>query len=189
LNIPPKPAEQLFRALESLDVEYVLVGSLASSAHGEPRATQDVDMLTRIALPTLAKLRERLGEDFYFDVEAAAEALRLGRPFNIISMRDVTKFDFFPAGADAFATAQLARKGLARVAFLSDIEVPVASPEDVVLAKLRWFDQGGRTSERQWSDIVGVLKVQGAGIDWSYIEDWAPRLGVADLLRKLPRYI
>lgn len=182
-----RPAEELLWALEVSQVEYMVVGSVASSAYGEPRATMDVDFLARFTEPMLARLGGLLGERFYFDVEAAKEALRLGRPFNILSMRDVLKFDFFPAQADAFGASQLARKQFAQVAFLSDIEVPVASPEDIVLAKLRWFDQGGRTSERQWSDILGVLRVQAEAIDWGYIEEWAPRLGVADLLEKLPR--
>jgi hypothetical protein len=77
---------------------------------------------------------------------------------------------------------------MAKVDFLTDIEVPVASPEDIVLAKLRWYDLGGRTSERQWSDILGVLRVQRGKLDWGYIEEWGPRLGVAELVSQLPRY-
>ena len=189
LSETSRPAHELLWALEVLKVDYVVVGSVASSAHGEPRATMDIDLLARFTGPLLARLGVLLGTQYYFDVETAQEAVRLGRSFNILSMRDVTKFDFFPAGVDAFGTAQLARKCLARVDFLSEIEVPVASPEDVVLAKLRWFDKGGRTSEKQWNDILGVLRVQGERIDWAYIEEWAPRLRVADLLAKLPRYI
>ena len=181
-----RPAEELLRALNRLGVDYALVGSVASSAHGEPRATMAVDFLARFSESDLLRLSERLGNRFYFDLETGQAALRRGGPFNILSNLDVTKFDFFPAGTDDFATSQLARKRLARVDFLSNLEVPVASPEDVVLAKLRWFDQGGRTSEGQWSDILGVLRVQGQQLEWSYLEDWAPRLGVADLLTKLP---
>lgn len=182
-----RPAEALLWALDVLEVEYAVVGSVASSAHGEPRATMDVDFVARLTEPALERLAALLGAQFYFDVETALEALRRGGSFNILSLRDVTKFDFFPAGADAFGAAQLARKVLVRVEFLSGIEVPVASPEDVALAKLRWFDQRGRTSEKQWSDILGILRVQGERIDWAYIEEWAPRLGVADLLARLPR--
>ena len=84
--------------------------------------------------------------------------------------------------------AQLRRKRMTKVDFLSEVEVPVASAEDVVLAKLRWYDQGGRSSERQWNDILGVLRVQGPAIDWAYIEEWAPRLKVGDLVAQLPRF-
>ncbi|MFN0106950.1 MAG: hypothetical protein ACKV2U_33260 [Bryobacteraceae bacterium] len=188
MNETVRPAEELLWALEVLKIDYALVGSVASSAHGEPRATMDVDLLARITAPLLERLAVLLGTRFYFDVENAKEAVRRGVSFNILSMRDVTKFDFFPAGVDAFGTAQLARKVFAHVDFLSDIEVPVASPEDVVLAKLRWYDQGGRSSEKQWNDILGILRVQGERIDWGYIEGWAPQLGVADLLAKLPRF-
>ena len=183
-----RPAEELLWALEVVGVNYVVVGSVASSAHGEPRATMDVDVLASFTMATLKRLGGLLGKNFYFDLENAQEALKRGSSFNILSMKDVTKFDFFPAGVDAFGTAQLARKCLAHVDFLSDIEVPVASPEDVVLAKLRWFDIGGRTSEKQWNDIMGILRVQRDRLDWTHIEEWAPQLGVADLLAKLPRY-
>ena len=148
----------------------------------------DIDMVAQLSEAALYQLARELGAEFYFDVETACEQLRRGRSFNIISNRDVTKFDFFPAQRDAFGLAQLARAGRTRVEFLSGMDLPVASPEDVVLAKLRWFDQGGRTSERQWSDILGVLRVQGDRIDWAHIEEWAPRLGVVDLLAKLPRF-
>jgi len=76
----------------------------------------------------------------------------------------------------------------ARVDFLSGIEIPVASAEDAVLGKLRWYDQGGRGSEKQWNDILGILRVQADKFDWDYVDTWAPRLGVADLIPKLPRY-
>jgi hypothetical protein len=187
LSEASRPAEDLLWALDVLEVEYVVVGSVASSAHGVPRATMDVDIVARFTAPMLTRLGVLLGDHFYFDVEAAQEALRRGLSFNILSKRDVTKFDFFPAGADLFGAMQLARKGLARIDFLSDIEVPIASPEDVLLAKLRWFDKGGRVSENQWKDVLGILSIQGARIDWAYIEEWAPRLGVADLLGRLPR--
>lgn len=183
-----RPSEVLLWALEVIGVDYVVVGSLASGAFGEPRATMDVDILARLTLPMLPRLAKLLGDGFYFDVETAQDALRLGRSFNVMSNEDVLKFDFFPAGVDAFGTAQLARKRFVDLPFLSEVVVPVASPEDVVLAKLRWYDQGGRSSERQWNDILGVLKVQGGDLDWAHIEEWAPQLGVSDLLTKLPRY-
>jgi hypothetical protein len=178
----------LLRALEVIGMEYVVVGSIASGAHGEARATVDVDFLARITYPMIRRLAALLGDDFYFDVETAEEALRMGRSFNIMSNVEVLKFDFFPVGADEYGAAQLARKEFIEVPFLAEVAVPVISAEDVVLAKLRWYDQAGRVSERQWSDILGVLRVQGDNLDWAYIEEWAPRLGVADLLEKLPRY-
>jgi len=183
-----RPSEELLSALEAIGVDYVVVGSLASGAHGEARATVDVDILARMTAAMLPRLAKLLGDEFYFDVETAEEALRLGRSFNIMSKVEVLKFDFFPAGADAFGAAQLARKQFVVLPFLSEVVVPIISPEDIVLAKLRWYDMAGRISERQWSDIVGVLNVQGDRLDWTYIETWAPRLGVADLLPKLPRY-
>lgn len=113
-----------------------------------------------------------MGADYYFGLETAEAALRPGGSFLIVYMQSVTKFDFFGIAGDAFGMSQLARRRMAMVDFLSDVEVPVASPEDIVLAKLRWYDLGGRTSERQWSDILGVLRVQSGKLDWGYIEEW-----------------
>jgi hypothetical protein len=173
----------MLRALEEIGVDYAVVGSLASGAHGEARATTDVDILARLTAPMLAQLAARLGEDFYLDLGEAEEALRLGRSFPVVSRTEVLKFDFLPAGGDAFGAAQLARKEMVGVPFLAGAGLPVVSAEDVVLAKLR----GCGSSEQQWRDILGVLAVQGEDLDWAYIEEWAPRLGVADLLGRLPR--
>lgn len=183
-----RPAERLLWALDVIGVDYAVVGSVASSTFGEPRATMDIDMVARMTEPMLARLAGLLGDTFYLDIETAKASIRAGRPFNVLSMTNVTKFDFFPVGNDPFGATQLRRKRMTKVDFLSEVEVPVASAEDVVLAKLRWYDQGGRSSERQWSDILGVLRVQGSAIDWAYIEEWAPRLGVGDLAATLPRF-
>jgi hypothetical protein len=183
-----RPAERLLWALEVTGADYAVVGSVASSAFGEPRATADIDMVTGMTEAMVERLAGLLGDAFYLDVETAQEAIRAGRSFNILSMASVTKFDFFPVGKDPFGMAQLRRKRMTKVDFLSEVEVPVASAEDVVLAKLRWYDQGGRSSERQWNDILGVLRVQGPAIDWAYIEEWAPRLKVGDLVAQLPRF-
>lgn len=181
------PTAHLLAILADIGVEFALVGSMASSAHGEPRATQDIDILARFNRSQLELLPARLEGEFYFDLETATEALRLGRSFNVISFREVLKFDLFPAQADEFGPTQLARKVIAKLSAVSEEGIPVASPEDTILAKLRWFHQTGRTSEKQWNDILGVIRVQAARLDWPYIESWAPRLGVADLLARLPR--
>ena len=60
--------------------------------------------------------------------------------------------------------------------------MPVKSGEDTVLRKLQWYDEGGRTSDRQWSDVLGVLKAQGSRLDREYLATWADELGVRDLL-------
>jgi hypothetical protein len=128
----------------------------------------DIDMEARVTKPLLARLETLWGPDCYFDLETAEAALRPGGSFHIVSMQSVTKFDFFPVGGDAFGISQLARRRMAKVDFLSDVEVPVTSAEDIVLAKLRWYDLG---------DILGILRVQRG-----------PRLGVAELVSQLPRY-
>jgi hypothetical protein len=183
---PAGASESLLEALTSCGIPYVIGGSVASGAHGAPRATLDVDIVADLTPEKIRKLAELLGKDFYLDAEAAIEAIQRGRPFNVISMRDVVKFDFFPAGSDPLGPSQLARSLLVKIDLLSTRPVPIASPEDVILAKLRWYDQGGRTSERQFNDILGVIKVKEPDIDWVYIRDWAAKLGISDLLERLP---
>jgi hypothetical protein len=96
------------------------------------------------------------------------------------------KFDIFPLQKDDFSQAQFARRQFAETTSLgAPIECAVATAEDTILNKLRWYRTGGETSERQWNDVRGILRVSGARLDLAYLNTWAPRLGVADLLERL----
>ena len=93
------------------------------------------------------------------------------------------KVDIFPA-TDEFHAAQLERASKLPLAFLGiDAEYPVASAEDILLAKLQWFRAGGEVSDRQWRDITGVIAIN-PDLDLDYARSWAARLRVADLLDK-----
>lgn len=180
-----RPAEELLGILEMLKVDFAVIGSAASSAYGDPRESADVDLLAVVHEGWLTRLSMLLGTDFYLDLPKAKDAFHRGIPFHIVSMTDVTRFHFYSAGVDPFDLTQLARKQFATVDFLAHVDVLVTSPEDVVLAKLRWYDKGGRTVERHWKDVLGVLRRQAEVLDWKYVESWAPRLGVGDLVGKL----
>jgi hypothetical protein len=110
-----------------------------------------------------------------------------GRPFNLIHLASAYKFDLFPIGSDAFGRSELARRRFTAgsIAGLEDIEFPIASPEDIILAKLVWFRKGGGVSDRQWHDILGVIKVQAERLDRAYLNEWAEQLGVSDLLSEV----
>ena len=95
------------------------------------------------------------------------------------------KVDLFIAKDDPFDRAQIERRNPRAVAEDLDREVYVLSAEDTILAKLRWYRMGGEQSERQWRDVVGVVKVQGDGLDFEYLRKMAAELGIEDLLARL----
>jgi hypothetical protein len=173
----------LAETLDRLDLEFLVGGSLASSAHGVLRATLDVDLVIRIHPRQVKTLADALGPDWYADVEQARELISRGRAFNIIHRATGLKFDLFPAYQD-FHDAQLRRAQLQPIHFEGEpVTCPVSTAEDILLAKLRWYADGGEVSERQWRDIFGILATN-PKLDFEYINVWAARLGVSRLLAK-----
>ena len=124
----------------------------------------------------------RLEREFYIEPEAIRSALRRGSSFNLVHLGTGFKIDLFPRGAGAFDRLEFARHRLERLQDDPPRELYVKSPEDTVLRKLQWYRMGGMTSDRQWNDILGVLKTQGSGIDIEYLRHWAAELELADLL-------
>ncbi len=173
--------EAVAGALERAGIRFLIGGSVASSARGVPRMTIDVDLLAEIREQQADGFVAALGPDWYADADAMRKSLQLGRPFNVIHMPSGQKFDIFPAVSE-FHRAELDRASWMPVGRSGEDRMyPVASQEDILLAKLVWYRQGGEVSERQWSDITG-LAAGVAGLDRGYLEHWANRLGVMDLL-------
>jgi hypothetical protein len=114
------------------------------------------------------------------------DGIRHRRSFNVIYKPCVYKFDLFPLQGDAYSRSQLTRRRFTETNVLGEpIECAMASPEDVILSKLRWYRLGGETSEQQWNDLRGVVQVKGPELDLDYLHEWAPKLKVADSLEKL----
>ena len=173
----------LAAALERLSIPYAVVGSVASSARGSYRATEDIDVLARIFPMQASQLVEALGKDWYADAHQMRDAMGAGRAFNLIYIPFSQKVDVFPAKGD-FCTAQLEHATTLSIEALGpEAEYPVAAAEDIVLAKLQWYKAGGETSERQWTDILSVIRAT-PKMDWAYMESWATRLGVDTLLSR-----
>lgn len=176
----------LAEALDRLEIAFVVGGSLASSAHGAPRTTYDADLVVRINSQQLDELAECLGPGWYFDVEFARRALQRGQSFNILHMGTVYKFDLFPANT-AFRNVEISRATIETVFFEGEtIECPVATAEDILLAKLRWYADGGEASEKHWSDIVMVVQAN-RKLDREYVAGWAEKMGVEKLLDRAYR--
>jgi hypothetical protein len=174
-------ARAIAGALAEIDVAYAIGGSVASSARGVGRTTFDVDIVARIATWQVDPLASVLGKDWYVDAETARQSILSGRCFNIIHMLSGDKFDIFPANGE-FHASQLDRALMEPLEMGGEIvECPVATAEDILLAKLQWYRDGGEVSERQWTDIQGILAVN-SELDFGYVRSWAARLGVERLL-------
>jgi len=167
--------------LERLGVEYLVGGSLASSVHGMPRTTQDVDLVARIAGRHVDALVSALAQDFYIDADMINDAIRRRASFNIVHLATMLKVDVFVFTGDALSQEEMRRKVPVT---LRDAVVWFASAEDIVIQKLDWYRKGEGVSERQWRDAVGVIAVQGERFDTTYARTWAERLVLTDLLER-----
>jgi hypothetical protein len=171
-------------ALEALGVRYFVTGSLASAIHGLARSTIDVDLVADLRPGQEEAFRSRLGDEFYADVESIRKAVHRRASFNLIHQETMYKVDVFVSRARPFDNSRFERRSAMVVAIDPERKAFVATAEDVVLAKLEWYQAGGRVSERQWRDVLGVLSVQAGRLDLQYLRQWASELGVADLLEQ-----
>ncbi len=170
------------RVLEEQRIAYVLVGSLASSMHGMFRSTADIDIVAEIKSEQVIPLLTALQENFYVDEHAVREAINRRQSFNAIHFDSVFKVDIFIPKLDEFSRKQIDRGERRKLA--PDVEqmIYVATAEDTILAKLRWYDSGGRVSNTQWRDVVGIIAASSAKLDLVYLRQWAETLGLTDLL-------
>jgi hypothetical protein len=174
---------KIIRTFEKLDIAYHIGGSLASSAFGIARSTLDVDIVADIRPDQTEDIYENLREEFYIDQDMINSAIRRESSFNIIHLETLFKVDVFLLRRHPFDREAFSRR-IPRT--LSEgIPQPVffATPEDTVLQKLTWYKAGGQASERQWNDVLGVLKVQGEALDMAYLDRWAMDLGISELLK------
>ena len=170
-------------AFEALGVDYLVGGSVASSVFGEPRQTVDADLVARLLSRHAESLVARLAGEFYADLPAILAAIQTQGCFNLIHLETMTKVDVFVRWRDPFGQSQFARRQKKSVGQVMPLELFFATAEDTVLAKLDWYRKGGEVSDRQWRDLLGVLKVQAGALDRAYLVHWAGELGVTDLLR------
>ena len=175
---------RVIEALVDLGVPYLIGGSLASAVHGVARATADADLVADLHLEHAEPLAQALGDAFYVDVEAIRDAIRHRSHFNVIHLETVFKVDVFVNKQRPFDQAQFERRAAQIVATDPERSVYVASAEDTVLTKLESYRLGNEVSDRQWRDVLGVLKVQGERLDAAYLRRWARALSVEDLLEK-----
>jgi hypothetical protein len=173
--------------LDRLAIRYALGGSWASSIYGERRFTRDADLTVEPFHGREAAFLASFNEDYYVSPQAVADALRLKSSFNLIHLPTGFKVDLFVRKDRPFEANLLQRRQAHSLSEASQSQVFLLAPEDVILFKLEWYRLGGELSERQWNDILGVMKVQGSILDLAYMEQWAPQLAVNDLLQRARR--
>ncbi len=183
---PLDVALRVAQAIEAVGGNYFLGGSLASSLQGEPRATNDIDIVLEIPIGAIDQFCGALGPDFEVDREMLRDALLHGRSCNVFFLPTVMKVDLFAVGASAYDEVEFSRRRPVVIRETGETLV-VKSPEDSALRKLWWYRQGGDVSERQWRDVIEVLRIGGDDLDSAYMELWSEKLGVSDLLGKALR--
>ena len=174
---------QITRAFDALGIDYVVVGSFASSIHGEYRASGDIDIIADVGIRQVEPLVAALKEEFYIDDLTIRRAIAHGRSFNVIHLKAIFKVDVF-IPVTTLAKRQLSRRQRHKIELTEEQIIWIATAEDTILAKLQWYRIGQEVSELQWRDVRGILGTQGSHLDFEYLEQWAESLGLLDLLER-----
>jgi len=186
-NEPLEVTLKVTRLFEELEIPYLIGGSMASILYGLVRTTQDADIVAQMQLEHLPQFLDALQDEFYIDEEMVARAIQDRTSFNIIHRETMFKVDIFIPSPRPYLQSQLNRAKNQFFWVEEQVSAKFASPEDVILSKLEWYHLGGEISERQWRDILGILKVQAGELDIKYLKKWADELGLIDLLERALR--
>jgi hypothetical protein len=178
---PLQLVDRMARLFDDLGIEYALGGSMASALLGEPRSTVDVDMAVRLDGPTGEALLARVAGVFYAPMDSARAAIRTHSSFNLVDTANALKVDLFVVGEGLLDRMQLERRVHVDLPGLTG-GVWVTSAEDQVLRKLDWYRLGGSVSDRQWRDVVGILRVRKGSLDEGYLDEMALAVDLVDAL-------
>ncbi|MBI4314533.1 MAG: hypothetical protein HY679_01260 [Chloroflexi bacterium] len=181
-NEPVEVTLKVTGVLEKLGVPYLIGGSLASTLYGMVRTTQDSDIITEMRAEHIQPFVAALQGEFFIDEEMIAESIQRNASFNIIHKESMFKVDVFIPRSRPFQQSQFARARTQTFSLETEVSAKFASPEDTILSKLEWYRLGGKVSDRQWRDVLGVLKTRAGELDLDYLRNWANELNVGDLL-------
>jgi arginine deiminase len=186
MNTEINQAVKLFvKTLEQLNVPYYIGGSIASSVYGISRATMDVDLVSELKSVHVKFLVQALQNDYFIDENMILDAIKNKSSFNLIHLSTMIKIDVFISSERMFDKTSFSRRKQDKLSEeLDSVQVFLCSAEDTILSKLEWYKSGGSVSDRQWKDILGVIKVQGELLDKDYLMEWAEELNVKELLEK-----
>ncbi len=176
----------LIKVFDSMHVAYYIGGSVASSAYGMARSTMAVDIVADLKEGEAGNLVRPLQDEFYIDEQAVTDALNRRSSFNLIHLETMMKVDVFVLKKeDYYRKAFSRRRKDSLIPDRPELGLFVASPENVIINKLLWYRSSGGASERHWKDVIGIVKIQGDALDIDYMQTWAGRMGVHDLLEKV----
>ncbi|MES1241570.1 MAG: nucleotidyl transferase AbiEii/AbiGii toxin family protein [Acidobacteriota bacterium] len=168
--------------LERLEFRYLVTGSTATIFFGEPRFTNDIDIVLDLPASRIAELCAAFpADDFYLSEESVRRAVARGGQFNLIHPRSGLKIDFIVATDTPFNRSRFSRSR--RLTPGPDFQATFASPEDVILKKMEYFQEGH--SDKHLRDIAGVFKISGDQIDRGYLEDWVAKLDLEDVWQEV----
>jgi hypothetical protein len=176
--------QPLIQAFEKLSIPYYIGGSIASSVYGMARATLDVDIVADLKINHIAPLKQFLEHQYYIDEDMIAEAIRTNSSFNLIHLETMIKIDVFIHKDEPYSLEALQRIRKDTLEDTANLEFYFSSPEDIIISKLQWYKIGDLVSERQWLDVIGVIKVQGDSLDKKYLKGWSKKLGLSSLLKE-----
>jgi len=176
--------DMVIACFEKLGIEYYIGGSVASSAYGIARATMDIDLVANVEIRQVNHLVKALETDYYIDAEMVRDAIHRSASFNLVHLETMFKIDVFIVKDRPYDSEAMTRRHGDTLDEESSRKFYLASPEDVILNKLLWYQKGGGVSQQQWKDVLGVLKVQADKLDLEYLEYWASILNLSDLLNR-----
>ena len=181
---PIQITQKIAQEFERMNILYYVGGSLASSLHGIPRSTQDVDIVADIKDEHIPHFFKTFETGFYIDADMIKDAIHRQTSFNIIHLATMFKVDIFILKKDKNSLEEMNRRKQYQISDSPGQMLFLASAEDIIIHKLYWFKPGRGVSDRQWNDVLGVLRVQYDNLDNIYLEHAAVQLGVMALLQK-----
>jgi len=177
--------KQLTDVLDDLKISYAIGGSIASSVYGKVRFTQDADITVASFADKAEQLYTELKENFYISMDAMYQAISNRSSFNIIHLTSAFKIDLFIQKEGDFYRQIFLRRGKVKLDESIEHLFDIVSAEDIILLKLQWYQSAGCMSERQWSDVLGVFAVQSQLLDMEYLNSYAEKLGLSDILQRI----
>jgi hypothetical protein len=180
---PIKLALSMAKIFDNLEIPYFVGGSVASSLWGESRATLDIDLVADLTITKMNDFIVSVEDVFYVSENAVKEAIINQSSFNLIHFETNEKIDIFVLGNKPLLQQEMQRKKLEKVTEENDF-LYLATPEDIILQKLIWYRDGNLISDRQWRDVLGVLKTQSSNLDLDYLKYWSKLENISHLLNQ-----
>ncbi len=176
--------KRVVKVLEEAGIDYMITGSIASSFYGEPRSTQDIDVVVVIEKSKAKQLIKAFpSPDYYLTEESIFEAIEFKNMFNLLEAEHGGKVDFWILKEEPFDRSRFSRRNIEEI---NELKIQVSSAEDTILAKLNWAELSGG-SEKQFGDSLRVYEVQYQNLDSDYLESWVKKLNLAEIWKRLKK--